>query len=307
MELRVLRYFLAVAREESISAAAEYLHLTQPTLSRQLMDLEIELGKKLFIRGGRKVTLTEDGLFLRKRANEIVELVEKTQSEFQDADRSVSGDVYIGGGESDAMRLVAHAARTLQRTHPHIHFHLFSGNAEDVEERLEKGLLDFGILVEAGDLKKYDYIKLPMTDVWGVLMRKDSSLAALDRIRPKDLWDQPLLLSQQAIGKDSLSNWFKRDYSTLNIIATYNLIYNASLMVDEGLGYAVGLDKLVNTSGDRSLCFRPLEPKLEVNLYIVWKKFQVFSRAAERFLAVLQEQQDFTGSGEAGRHSDSHA
>ena len=138
-------------------------------------------------------------------------------------------------------------------------------------------------------------------------MRKDSPLAALDRIRPKDLWNQPLLLSRQAIGKDSLSNWFKRDYSTLNIIATYNLIYNASLMVDEGLGYAVGLDKLVNTSGDSSLCFRPLEPKLEVNLYIVWKKFQVFSRAAERFLAVLQEQQDFTGSGEAGRHSNSYA
>ena len=292
MELRVLRYFLAVAREESISGAAEYLHLTQPTLSRQLMDLETELGKKLFIRGGRKVTLTEDGIFLRKRANEIIELVDKTQSEFQDPDKSISGDVYIGGGESDAMRLVAHTARTLQSAHPNIHFHLFSGNAEDVGERLEKGLLDFGILVEPGDLKKYDYIKLPVTDVWGVLMRKDSPLARKDCIRPKDLWDQPLLLSQQAIGKDSLSNWFKRDYSTLNIIATYNLIFNATLMVDEGLGYAMGLDKLVNTSGNSNLCFRPLDPKLEVNLYVVWKKFQTFSRAAERFLAVLQEQNE---------------
>lgn len=296
MELRVLRYFLAVAREESISGAAEYLHLTQPTLSRQLIDLENELGKKLFIRGGRKVTLTEDGIFLRKRANEIVELVEKTQSEFQDSDKSLSGDVYIGGGESDAMRLVARTARALQSTHPNIHFHLFSGNAEDVGERLEKGLLDFGILVEPGNLKKYDYIKLSVTDLWGVLMRKDSPLAALDRIRPKDLWDQPLLLSQQSIGKDSLSNWFKRDYSTLNIIATYNLIFNATLMVDEGLGYAVGLDKLVNTSGNSSLCFRPLEPKLEVNLYVVWKKFQIFSRAAERFLAVLQEQNEAAAS-----------
>ena len=292
MELRVLRYFLAVAREESISSAAAYRHLTQPTLSRQLMDLEIELGKKLFIRGGRKVTLTEDGIFLRKRANEIIELVDKTQSEFQDSDQSISGDVYIGGGESDAMRLVAHTARTLQSVHPNIHFHLFSGNAEDVGERLEKGLLDFGILVEPGNLKKYDYIKLPVTDVWGVLMRKDSLLACKNCIHPKDLWDQPLMLSRQSIGKDSLSNWFKRDYSTLNIIATYNLIFNATLMVDEGLGYAIGLDKLVNTSGSSNLCFRPLEPKLEVNLYVVWKKHQAFSRAAERFLAVLEEQNE---------------
>lgn len=298
MELRVLRYFLAVAREESISGAAEHLHLTQPTLSRQMMDLETELGKKLFIRGNRKVTLTQDGIFLRKRANEIMELVEKTQSEFQDVDEDISGDVYIGGGESDAMRLIAHTAQALRSTHPHIHFHLFSGNADDVGERLEKGLLDFGILVEPGDLKKYDYIKLPVTDIWGVLMRKDSPLAVLDRIRPKDLWDQPLLLSRQAIGKDSLSNWFKRDYSALDIIATYNLIFNASLMVDEGLGYAVGLDKLINTSGDTNLCFRPLEPRLEVNLYVVWKKFQVFSRAAERFLAVLQEQQELAASEE---------
>lgn len=290
MELRVLRYFLAVTREESISGAAEYLHLTQPTLSRQLMDLEIELGKKLFVRGGRKITLTEDGMFLRKRANEIIELVDKTRSEFQDSDPSISGDVYIGGGESDAMRLVAHTARALQSAHPNIHFHLFSGNAEDVGERLEKGLLDFCIMVEPGDLKKYDYIKLPVTDVWGVLMRRDSSLAAKDRIGPSDLWDQPLLLPRQSIGKDSLSNWFKRDYSTLNIIATYNLIFNAALMVDEGLGCAIGLDKLVNTSGNSNLCFRPLEPRLEVSLYVVWKKFQAFSRAAERFLAVLQEQ-----------------
>ncbi len=289
MELRVLRYFLAVAQEESISGAADYLHLTQPTLSRQLMDLEEELGKKLFIRGSRKVRLTEDGLLLRKRASEIVELVEKTESEFWGSKEAVAGDVYIGGGESDAMRLIARAARTLQRLHPNVHYHLFSGNAGDVCEKLDKGCLDFGILLEPVNLKRYDYVRLPCTDLWGVLMRKDSPLAALESIRAEDLLGKPLLLSRQAMGKDSLSAWFGMDYTDLNIVATYNLLYNASLMVEEGLGYAVTLDRLVNTTGDSPLCFRPLEPRLEIGLYVVWKKFQIFSKAAAKFLAALEE------------------
>lgn len=289
MELRVLRYFLAVAQEESISGAADYLHLTQPTLSRQLMDLEEELGKKLFIRGSRKVRLTEDGLLLRKRASEIVELVEKTESEFWGSKEAVAGDVYIGGSESDAMRLIARAARTLQRLHPNVHYHLFSGNAGDVCEKLDKGCLDFGILLEPVNLKRYDYVRLPCTDLWGVLMRKDSPLAALESIRAEDLLGKPLLLSRQAMGKDSLSAWFGMDYTDLNIVATYNLLYNASLMVEEGLGYAVTLDRLVNTTGDSPLCFRPLEPRLEIGLYVVWKKFQIFSKAAAKFLAALEE------------------
>ena len=289
MELRVLRYFLAVAQEESISGAADYLHLTQPTLSRQLMDLEEELGKKLFIRGSRKVRLTEDGLLLRKRASEIVELVEKTESEFWGSKEAVAGDVYIGGGESDAMRLIARAARTLQMLHPNVHYHLFSGNAGDVCEKLDKGCLDFGILLEPVNLKRYDYVRLPCTDLWGVLMRKDSPLAALESIRAEDLLGKPLLLSRQAMGKDSLSAWFGMDYTDLDIVATYNLLYNASLMVEEGLGYAVTLDRLVNTTGDSPLCFRPLEPRLEIGLYVVWKKFQIFSKAAAKFLAALEE------------------
>ena len=289
MELRVLRYFLAVAQEESISGAAEYLHLTQPTLSRQLMDLENELGKKLFIRGSRKVSLTEDGVLLRKRASEIVELVEKTESEFWGTEETVAGDIYIGGGESEAMRLIARAAHELQCAFPNIHYHLFSGNANDVCERLDRGCLDFGILLEPGDLKRYDYIQLPVTDVWGVLMRKDSPLAEKDALRPEDLRDKPLLLSRQSIGRDGLSAWFGQEYASLNVAATYNLIYNASLMVEEGLGYALALDRLVNTTGDSQLCFRPLAPRLEVRLYVVWKKFQIFSKAAAKFLAVLQE------------------
>lgn len=288
MDIRVLRYFLAVAQEGSISGAAEHLHLTQPTLSRQLMDLEEELGKKLFVRGNRKVTLTEDGLLLRKRAGEIIELVEKTESEFHEGDGNITGDIYIGAGETDAMRLIARAARALQAEYPGIRFHLFSGNAQDVTERLDKGLLDFGILIEPADMKKYDCMRLPATDVWGVLMRKDSPLAGRETIRPEDLLGIPLITSRQTLVKRDFSDWLSRGFETLNIVTTYNLVYNASLMVDEGMGYALTLDKLVNTTGNSHLCFRPLEPRMEVGLDIVWKKNQVFSKATATFLARLK-------------------
>lgn len=289
MEFRVLRYFLAVAREENISAAADYLHLTQPTLSRQLMDLEEELGKKLFLRGNRKITLTEDGVLFRKRANEILELVEKTESEFRAADEAVAGDIYIGGGESEAMRLVAQTARALQRLHPGIRYHLYSGNADDVGERLDKGLLDFGILIEPFDRKKYDSLRLPHRDRWGVLMRRDSPLAALAEIRPEDLLDKPLLHSRQSKVRDGMQAWFGRDMEELNIVGTYNLLYNASLMVEEGVGYALCLDQLINTTGDSRLCFRPLVNQVTAGMDLVWKKYQVFSKAAEKFLEAMRE------------------
>ena len=290
MELRVLRYFLAVAREETISGAAEYLHVTQPTLSRQMMELEEELGKKLFIRGNRKISITEEGMFLRKRAQEIVALVDRTESEFSVSDENISGDVSIGGGETDAMRLVARTATRLQARYPHISYHLFSGNADDVAERLDRGLVDFGIFIGAVELSKYDFLQLPVRDTWGVLMRKDSPLAAQAAIRPGDLAGVPLLCSRQSLGRNELSGWMGSGYSTLNFVATYNLLYNASLMVEEGLGYALGLDHIIRTSGDSPLCFRPLEPKLEVGLNLVWKKYQIFSKAAEKFLEYLHQE-----------------
>ena len=289
MEIRVLRYFLAVAQEESISGAAEYLHLTQPTLSRQLMDLEEELGKKLLIRGKRKVTLTEDGLLLRKRAGEIIELVDKTECEFCRSDEIISGDICIGAGETDAMHLLAQVAKELQCDHPGIHYHLHSGNAEDVTERLDKGLLDFGILIEPVDIQKYDYLKLPATDVWGVLMPKECELAGHEVIQPEDLWDLPLICSRQNLVKHDFSNWLRRDMASVNVVTSYNLVYTASLLVEEGMGYALTLDKLVNTTGDSKLCFRPLEPRMEVGLDMVWKKYQVFSKAAGLFLSRLEE------------------
>ena len=289
MELRVLKYFLAVAREESISGAAQALHMTQPTLSRQLMDLEEELGKQLLIRGSRRITLTEEGMLLRKRAAEILDLVEKAEAELTAPDEVVNGDIYIGGGETEAMRMIAEIATGLQRSCPDIRYHLYSGNADDVTERLDKGLLDFGVLIEPANMKKYDYIRLPATDTWGLLMPRDCPLAARPVIRPQDLWDLPIITSRQSMLSNEFSGWLGKEFEKLRIVATYNLVYNASLLVAAGMGYALCLDKLVNTSKESPLCFRPLEPRMEVHLDIVWKKYQVFSGAAERFLKEVRE------------------
>ena len=292
MELRVLRYFLAVAREESISDAAEFLHITQPTLSRQLMDLEEELGKQLLIRGkrNRKIILTEDGMRLRKRAEEIVALADKTEAEFLAADDAVSGDVYIGCGESDAMHIIAKTAVKLRQDYPDIHFHLYSGNAEDVSERLEKGLLDFGIFITSANIDKYDYLKLPAYDTWGLIMRKSDQLAAKDFITPQDLQGLPLIMSRQALVQEDISRWGKKQIQDLNVVATYNLVYNAAIMTREGFGYTLTLDKLANTGSDSDLCFRPLKPELRINLNLVWKKYQIFSKASQKFLEYLKNE-----------------
>ncbi len=292
MELRVLRYFLAVAREESISDAAEFLHITQPTLSRQLMDLEEELGKQLLIRGkrNRKIMLTEDGMRLRKRAEEIVALADKTEAEFLAADDAVSGDVYIGCGESDAMRIIAKTAVKLRQDYPDIHFHLYSGNAEDVSERMEKGLLDFGIFITSANIDKYDYLKLPAYDTWGLIMRKSDKLAAKDFITPQDLQGLPLIMSRQALVQEDINRWGKKQIQDLNVVATYNLVYNAAIMTREGFGYTLTLDKLANTGSDSDLCFRPLKPELRINLNLVWKKYQIFSKASQKFLEYLKNE-----------------
>ena len=288
MELRVLKYFLATANEKNITKAAQILHITQPTLSRQLMELEEELGKKLFIRGKRKLILTDEGILLKKRAEEILELVEKSEKEIMTSDEVINGEIFIGGGESDAMRIIAQVSKKLQKKHPFIHYHLFSGNGDDVLEKLDKGLLDFGILIAPVDIRKYEYIKLPKTDTWGLLLRKDSPLAKNEVIRPQDLFDIPLICSRQTLVREDISKWLGEDLDNLNVISSYNLIYNASLMVEEGAGCALCLDKLINTTGNSVLCFRPLEPKLEVDIYIVWKKSQIFSKTCKKFLEELR-------------------
>lgn len=290
MEIRVLQYFLAIAREESISGAAEYLHITQPTLSRQMKDLEDEFGKQLFIRGNRKITLTDDGMLLRKRAEEIINLVEKTEIEMNSSDSQLNGDIYIGGGETEGIQLITKIIKEMQIEHPQVKFHLYSGNAEDVSDRLDKGLIDFGLVIKPANIYKYDYIDLPASDVWGVLMRKDSPLAQLDKITANDIKHLPVICSRQALSENETKQWFGKDYDILNIVSTYNLLYNASIMVQEGIGYAITIDKLINTSGNSPLCFRPLEPKSEVGLAFVWKKYQIFSKAAQHFLTMIQKE-----------------
>ena len=288
MELRVLQYFLAVAREQSISGAAEFLHLSQPTLSRQLKDLEEELGKQLFIRGNRKITLTEEGVLLRKRAGEILELVKKTEQEIALSDDTVAGDIYIGAGETDAIRVIAKAAQQLQRKYPEVRLHIASGDAADVVEKLDKGLIDFGVLFDPQDLSKYNYLKIPEKDTCGVLMRRDAALAQKACIRPEDLWDKPLILSRQHREGSALLMWLNRSEADLHIVATYSLLYNGSILVNEGIGYAITLDRIINTNGS-NLCFRPLAPTLQAGLCVVWKKYQVFTKAAELFLDSLQQ------------------
>lgn len=293
MEIRVLRYFLAIAREGSITNAANYLHLSQPTLSRQISELEEQLGQQLFLRKSRSMVLTAKGMVLRKRAEEIVAMVDKTEAEFSAMENTVAGDIYIGGGETDAMKLVADILWELRREYPDLRFHIHSGNAEDVTERLDKGLLDFGLLIHPVDYSKYEYIKLPAKDTWGIVMRKDSPLAQQDAVQKEDLLDAPLIFSRQAMAHslkgNELTDWFGVEPEKLNISTTFNLFYNAAIMVDAGLGYAVTLDKLANTSESSNLTFRPLEPRLESDLVIVWKKYPVFSVAAEKFLEKLQE------------------
>ncbi len=293
MEFRVLRYFLAVARESSITKAANFLHLTQPTLSRQLQDLEKELGQKLLIRGKHKVTLTPEGIILKKRAEEIVDMVEKTEAEFNSINVVIGGDIYIGSGETDSMKYIAQVMKDIQREYPDIKFHVYSGNAEDVTEKIDKGLLDFGVLIQPIDLSKYDNITLPEKDLWGVLMLKSSPLAKKDFVTLEDLVSVPIIASRQMSKKYSAESgfldWFGEKFYYLNITATYNLVYNAAIMVKAGIGYAITLDKLVNTTGDSELCFKPLKPKLESGLDFVWKKYQEFSPAAKLFLEKLSE------------------
>ena len=294
MELRVLQYFLAVAREQSILRAAESLHLSQPTLSTQIKNMEEELGKQLLIRGtkgSRKITLTEEGMLLKKRAEEILELVRKTESEITLSDSIIMGDIYIGTGETDAIRLLAKAAKELQNTYPGIHYHISSGNAEFVVEQLDKGLIDFGIVFGQVDQTRYNSLKMPTKDIWGVLMRRDSALAQKETIAPEDLWDKPLIISHQRNQGKELSAWMKRDISKLNVVATYNLLFNASLLVDEGLGYAIGFDKIINITENSSLCFRPLQPNIEIEMSLVWKKYQIFTKAAEQFIKKIEKMQ----------------
>lgn len=289
MELRVLQYFLAVTREQSISGAAEALHLSQPTLSRQLREMEEELGKQLIIRGNRRITLTEEGIILRKRAEEIMELVRKTENEITLSNNYIAGDITVGAGETDGVRFLTKTAKALQDDFPDIHFHIISGDGISVLENLDRGLIDFGLVFGEVDTSKYNMLKVPYKDTWGVLMRHDADLAEKEVITSEDLQDKPLILSRQRSSKSSLIKWLGKKYEDLNIVGTYNLLFNGSLMVKDGMGYALCFDKIIHITEHSGLCFRPLMPELSEEMHIIWRKYQIFPKAAEKFLQKMRQ------------------
>ena len=284
MDIRVLKYFLAVAREQSFSTAAERLFLSQPTLSRQLKELEDELGKTLLVRSNKGVTLTEEGIILRKRAEEIVDLMDKTEQEVRQSNDSVSGTVYIGAGETYAIKLIADTAHHLKADYPGIHYSFFSGNGTDVMEKLDRGLMDFGLIFGNIDSTRYEAIEIPLHDTWGVLMRQDEPLAKKASLTISDVSGLDLIIPRQPNHSTMLSEMIAEQAPDANIVAEYNLIYNASVMVGEGIGCAIALDRLINVSGDSKLCFRPFDPPMEAVCSFIWKRYSVFTKAAGIFL-----------------------
>lgn len=293
MEIRVLKYFLTVAKVGSITGASHELHLTQPTLSRQLQDLEKELGQQLLIRTNHNILLTPEGMILRKRAEEILNMVEKTENEFLSLKNEIAGEVYIGCGESECFKYVAEVINEIRTDYPNILFHIQSGNHEFVTEKLDNGLIDFGMTIQPSDISKYNKITLPKADRWGLVMRKDSPLAQKEYIELSELDNVPLILSRKIFRKPTSDNeffrWFNEKKDRLNIAATYNLIFNANVLAEQGVGYVFALDNLTNTSKTSNLCFRPLKPRMEACWDIIWKKYQVFSPASKLFLEKLKE------------------
>ena len=280
MDIRTMQYYLAVVREGTISAAAEALHVSQPSLSRQMRELEKELGAELFVRGNRRITLTAEGVVLRKRAEEMVQLLQMTEEEISRVKNHVSGPVRIGAGESRAFHYLSRTAANMAAQNPDIRFHITSGDTRDLMNELADSLIDFALIFTEVDHSLYESIPLPAEDSFAVLMKKESPLAEKKELRISDLQGCPLIVSRASQPLFAGTN--------LNIVATYNLIYNASLMVEDGLGYAICFDRLINTTGDSRLCVRPLVPRMETAGNLIWKKYQVFSPAVRLFIEEIR-------------------
>ena len=287
MEIRTLRYFLAVAREENMTRAAEALHVTQPTLSKALKSLEDELGKKLFTRHSFSIKLTDEGILLRNRAEDLVSMADRIEREFISLDDISGGDLYFGLAESFQICYLARAIHTFKQTYPGLRYHITSGDTEQVMEKLDKGLLDFVVLVETPDAGKYEFLVFPEDDVWGLVMPEDDLLAKKKDIRVDDLTGLPLFCSEQSWEKD-IPRWAGAKMAALHLEGSFRLAYNASIFAKEHLGYLLTFDRLIDTSPGSGLAFRPLTPRLETKLYLVWKKYQTFSPIAERFLTQIR-------------------
>lgn len=289
MELRTKRYFLAVAREENMTRAAELLHVTQPTLSKQLKILEEELGKKLFTRHSFSIQLTEEGILLRKRAEDLVKMADKITTEFLALDDVLGGDVYFGLAESYQIRHLAGAIKRFKDTYPDLHYHITSGDTEQVTEKLDKGIIDFAVLAQEPNTAKYHYLTFPDADLWGVVIPAHCPLAEKRAICVEDLVGLPLFCSEQGWNHD-ISKWCGSNMDKLHLEGSFRLSYNGSLFVKEGLGYLLTFKHLIDTNPDSGLVFRPLTPKLETSIYLIWKKYQVFTPIAERLLEALKSE-----------------
>ncbi|MCF0248331.1 MAG: LysR family transcriptional regulator [Synergistes sp.] len=298
MEIRELRYFLEIAREGNMSRAADVLHVSQPTLSKQIKGLEEELGKKLFRRASAGLKLTEEGMLLRKRSEDILDMVDKTADEFACLSDITGGDVRIGCAESCQIKYLARTIKRIRQKYPLLRFHITSGGTEQVAERLDKGLFDFAVIVEPPDLSRYTYIEVPETDVWGLVMRKDDPLAYKESICAEDLIGLNVICSQQSIEGD-IPRWCSEKIDSIFFAGTTNLAYNGSIFVKEGLGVMLTFDGLINTGIDSDLCFRPLSPRLENKMYLIWKKYQVFTPIAEILLDALKEDLSLTFTDES--------
>ena len=283
MEIRTLRYFLAAAREENMTRAAEQLHVTQPTLSKQLKGLEDELGKKLFIRHNFSIALTEEGILLRNRAEDLISMADKIEKEFLSLDDITGGDIYFGLAESYQIRYLAREIREFKKLYPDLRYHITSGDTEQVTEKLDKGLLDFAVICETPDERKYNYILFPEADYFGVVIPADSPLAGKDRIMAADLTGQPLFCSEQSWEND-IRPWAKEMFGKLHLEGSFRLSYNGSMFAREGLGILLTLNNLIDTSPESGMVFRPLSPHLEMKMYLIWNKYQAFTPIAERFL-----------------------
>ena len=286
MEIRVLRYFIQIAREGSMTKAAEYLHVSQPALSKQMKELEKQLGKKLFRRGSSSVSLTDEGMLLRRRAEDLLAMADKIENEFKALDEITGGDIYIGCAESYLIKYLTYAVKKLNGQYSNIHYHITSGDTQQVTERLDRGLLDFACIVEPPDLSKYNYLEVPEQDTWGILMRKDCPLAEKSQIGIDDILPYPVFCSEQA-AKVDLPRWCGENIDQLNVMATFNLTGNAAIFVKEGLGIALTFDKLVEINDEGNLCFRPITPVLQTKMYVIWKKYQVFTPVAQLMLEQL--------------------
>lgn len=287
MELRTMRYFLAVAREENMTRAAQLLHVTQPTLSKQLKALEDELGKKLFIRHSFSIQLTEEGVLLRKRAEDLVKMADKITKEFLTLNDILGGDIYFGLAESYQIRYLAAAIREFKNIYPDMHYHITSGDTEQVTEKLDKGIIDFAVLAQEPNTSKYHYLPFPEADLWGVVMPADCPLAQKEAVCVDDLIGIPLFCSEQG-WKYDIPKWCGNSIDRLHFEGSFRLSYNGSIFVKEGLGCLLTFNHLINTDPGSGLVFRPLTPKLETNIYLIWKKYQVFTPIAERLLEKLK-------------------